>query len=131
MRTSEILRSAFRMASAVVLIALASIKQLPLMDTAGWAEWQCGPVVLAGFVRALVWVFSEQGRAIVGATLAILAALPFLRRYRQAEARELMVAILALLVFVFLASVSKESEHNHKICAQMGVSLAAHSSTKP
>jgi hypothetical protein len=131
MRTSNMIRSGFRLMSAVTLLALAGMKQLPHMDALTWAKWQCGPMLLAALVRAVVWAFSDQGRAVITAAIAVMATLSFLRGHPLPEARELAVAILALLAFLFLVSLSKEADNNHRVCAQITASLGKHEPVKP
>ena len=131
MSTSQMLQSGFRLVSAITLLALASLKQLPLVDALAGAKWQCEPLLLAGFVRILVWAISDQGRAVIAAAIAVVATLSFLRGHPMPEARELAVAILALLVFLFLVSAKKEADYNHRFCAQVTASLGKHEPAKP
>jgi hypothetical protein len=123
MSLSGIAHSAFRMVSAVVLVVLAGIKQLPFVELPSWAALQCDPAYFAGFVRLVSWAFSDSGRAIIAASLAFLAVLPFLRAQPWPEAHEVAIAIVALLIFSFAASVKKEAYHNDKVCTVMKAKL--------
>ena len=123
MSSSGIVHSAFRLASAVVLVVLAGIKQLPFADLPSWAVWQCAPAYFASFVRLVVWAFSDHGRAIITASLAFLAVWPFLRGQPWPEAKEVAIAIVVLLVFLVAASVKKEAYNNEQVCAQVKAKL--------
>ena len=112
MRSSEMLRSVFGLASAVTLNA-RNHKQLPLTEALG-SKWQCSPSLLnAGALRILAWMFSEQGRAIVAATIAAVGVLSLLYWHSLPEARELAIAIVALLAFLDLLRTSNGGGHRH------------------
>ncbi len=123
MSTSRMLRSAFRLASAFTLLLLASAKQLPLADLLREPAWTCNTGLAMEVYRALSWVFSGQGRIAVAAIFAGMAALSFLRSASLPEARELCVAVLLLLAFLFFAAIQTETGSSIKACAQLSAHL--------
>jgi hypothetical protein len=125
MTTSEMLRSAFRLASAVILLMLASTKQFPLAEVLKEPGWSCDNGLFMNVFRALIWVFSDQGRAAIAATIAGMATLSFLRRHPLVEAREFGVGVLALLAFLFFTAMQTGAGGNSKACAHLSISLTA------
>lgn len=124
MSVSKMLQSAFRLASAFTLLLLASAKQLPLADLLREPAWVCNTGLAMEVYRALSWVFSGQGRIAVAVIFAGMATLSFLRSASLPEARELCVAVLMLLAFLFFAAIQTETGGGIKACAQLSAHLA-------
>jgi hypothetical protein len=125
MRTSEMLRSAFRLASAIILLILASTKQFPLAEVLKEPGWSCDAGIFMSVFRALIWVFSDQGRAAIAAVIAGMATLSFLRTHPLVEAREFGVGVLALLAFLFFTAMQAGTGSGPKACAHLSASLTA------
>jgi hypothetical protein len=123
MRTSEMLRSAFRLAGVITLLVLAGTKQFPLAETLKDPGWSCDTGLFMSVLRALIWAFSDQGRAAIAAVIAGMATLSFLRTHPLAEAREFGAGVLVLLAFLFFSAVQSGAGSDSKTCAQLSASL--------
>jgi hypothetical protein len=123
MRSPAMLRSVFGLATAFTLLTLAGTKQLQLTEVLAGSQWQCNPSLLVKAFRVLIWMFSDQGRAIIAATIAATAVLSWLYRHSLPEARELAIVIVMLLAFLSFIVIQGEASIDTRNCIQSKANL--------
>jgi hypothetical protein len=114
------LRSAFGLVTVFVLLILAGAKQLQLTEVFPNSKWQCSRSFVTSTFRILIWLLSDEGRAIIAAVITALGTLSLLYRHPIPEARELAITIVLLLAFLSFIILQSKVSADTRECIHPG-----------